>query len=83
MQEAPNGHTYERNGENGSEIWTGLLGYRDWTELERYAGKNQIMQRDVPINHILYDCNLHFSHLAEIAIVYKKFTVYKFIFAIS
>ncbi len=35
VQEATNGHTYERDGEYGPESWTGLLKNRDWTELER------------------------------------------------
>ncbi len=35
VQEATNGHTYERDAENCPEIWTGLLENRDWTKLER------------------------------------------------
>lgn len=35
VQEAANGHTYEREGEYGPETWTGLTENRDWTELER------------------------------------------------
>ncbi len=35
VQEATNGHTYERDGGTGPETWTGLTENRDWTELER------------------------------------------------
>lgn len=35
VQEATNGHTYDRDGEYGPETWTGLTENRDWTELEQ------------------------------------------------
>jgi len=35
VQEATNGHTYEREEAGGAETWTGLTADRDWTELER------------------------------------------------
>ncbi len=34
VQEATNGHTYERDGASAPETWTGLTANRDWTELE-------------------------------------------------
>lgn len=35
IQEAANGHIYDRKEAGGVGIWTELTGNRDWTELER------------------------------------------------